>query len=139
MTGSILTGSRRLSDADDFPNIRAIALEDITEQSIGRQALARRGHSVGGVIANAVAAALRRSLSSRAIFRSPGAWQLINAAGSLKTHPRSCRRVDRSSNTMLANQTLAELPFEVDENATLRLRVSGSAFPGQSLLLSARW
>ena len=71
----MLTGSLAdylMPTASDFPAIRAIALEDkpAPHNPLGAKGAGEGGIiPVGGVIANAVAAALRRSASSRATCR----------------------------------------------------------------------
>jgi aerobic carbon-monoxide dehydrogenase large subunit len=86
--GQLLTGSLAdylMPTAGDFPNIRAIALEDKPSPNnpLGAKGAGEGGViPVGGVIANAVAAALAPlGVEPRELPLSPErVWQLINAA-----------------------------------------------------------
>jgi len=86
--GQLLTGSLAdylMPTASDFPNIRAIALEDKPSPNnpLGAKGAGEGGViPVGGVIANAVAAALAPlGVEPRDLPLSPErVWQLINAA-----------------------------------------------------------
>ena len=86
--GQLLTGSLAdylMPTASDFPNIRAIALEDKPSPNnpLGAKGAGEGGViPVGGVIANAVAAALAPlGVEPRELPLSPErVWQLINAA-----------------------------------------------------------
>jgi carbon-monoxide dehydrogenase large subunit len=86
--GQLLTGSLAdylMPTAGDFPNIRAIALEDKPSPNnpLGAKGAGEGGViPVGGVIANAVAAALAPlGIEPRELPLSPErVWQLINAA-----------------------------------------------------------
>ena len=83
--GQLLTGSLAdylMPTATDFPTIRAIALEEkpSPHNPLGAKGAGEGGIiPVGGVIANAVAAALARSASSRANCRcrprGSGGWR----------------------------------------------------------------
>jgi len=89
--GQLLTGSLAdylMPTASDFPNIRAIALEDKPSPNnpLGAKGAGEGGViPVGGVIANAVAAALAPlGIEPRDLPLSPErVWQLINAAKTL--------------------------------------------------------
>jgi carbon-monoxide dehydrogenase large subunit len=89
--GQLLTGSLAdylMPTASDFPNIRAIALEDKPSPNnpLGAKGAGEGGViPVGGVIANAVAAALTPlGVEPHDLPLSPECvWQLINAAKSL--------------------------------------------------------
>jgi carbon-monoxide dehydrogenase large subunit len=89
--GQLLTGSLAdylMPTASDFPNIRAIALEDKPSPSnpLGAKGAGEGGViPVGGVMANAVAAALAPlGVEPRELPLSPErVWQLINAARAL--------------------------------------------------------
>ena len=86
--GQLLTGSLAdylMPTASDFPNIRAVALEDRPSPNnpLGAKGAGEGGViPVGGVIANAVAAALAPlGVEPRDLPLSPErVWQLINAA-----------------------------------------------------------
>jgi carbon-monoxide dehydrogenase large subunit len=86
--GQLLTGSLAdylMPTASDFPNIRAIALEDKPSPNnpLGAKGAGEGGViPVGGVIANAVAAALAPfGVEPRDLPLSPErVWRLINAA-----------------------------------------------------------
>jgi aerobic carbon-monoxide dehydrogenase large subunit len=86
--GQLLTGSLAdylMPTASDFPNIRAIALEDKPSPNnpLGAKGAGEGGViPVGGVIANAIAAALAPfGVEPRDLPLSPErVWQLINAA-----------------------------------------------------------
>jgi len=86
--GQLLTGSLAdylMPTASDFPNIRAVALEDKPSPNnpLGAKGAGEGGViPVGGVIANAVAAALAPlGVEPRDLPLSPErVWQLINAA-----------------------------------------------------------
>src|SRR5882757_7234275 len=89
--GQLLTGSLAdylMPTASDFPNIRAIALEDKPSPNnpLGAKGAGEGGViPVGGVIANAIAAALAPlGIEPRDLPLSPErVWQLINAAKTL--------------------------------------------------------
>ncbi len=91
--GQLLTGSLAdylLPTASDFPNIRAVALEDKPSPTnpLGAKGAGEGGIiPVGGVIANAVAAALASlGVEPRELPLSPPrVWELIDAA---RTQPR---------------------------------------------------
>jgi carbon-monoxide dehydrogenase large subunit len=91
--GQLLTGSLAdylMPTASDFPNIRAIALEEKPSPNnpLGAKGAGEGGViPVGGVIANAVAAALTPlGVEPRDLPLSPEhVWQLIHAAASLTT------------------------------------------------------
>jgi aerobic carbon-monoxide dehydrogenase large subunit len=86
--GQLLTGSLAdylMPTASDFPNIRAVALEDKPSPNnpLGAKGAGEGGViPVGGVIANAVAAALAPfGVEPRDLPLSPErVWRLINAA-----------------------------------------------------------
>ena len=86
--GQLLTGSLAdymMPTASDFPNIRAVALEDKPSPNnpLGAKGAGEGGViPVGGVIANAVAAALAPlGVEPRELPLSPErVWQLVNAA-----------------------------------------------------------
>ena len=87
--GQLLTGSFAdylLPTADNFPNIRAIALEEKPSPNnpLGAKGAGEGGViPVGGVIANAVAAALRSfGVEPRELPLSPSrVWALVNEPG----------------------------------------------------------
>jgi carbon-monoxide dehydrogenase large subunit len=91
--GQLLTGSLAdylLPTASDFPNIRAVALEDKPSPTnpLGAKGAGEGGIiPVGGVIANAIAAALASlGVEPRELPLSPPrVWELIDAA---RTQPR---------------------------------------------------
>ena len=95
--GQLLTGSLAdylMPTASDFPNIRAIALEDKPSPNnpLGAKGAGEGGViPVGGVIANAVAAALAPlGVEPRELPLSPErVWQLINAAKTSAMVPSS--------------------------------------------------
>src|SRR5262249_2981430 len=95
--GQLLTGSFAdylMPTASDFPNIRAIALEDRPSPNnpLGAKGAGEGGViPVGGVIANAVAAALAPvGVEPRELPLSPErVWQLIHAAKGEARSPSS--------------------------------------------------
>jgi aerobic carbon-monoxide dehydrogenase large subunit len=95
--GQLLTGSLAdylMPTASDFPNIRAVALEDKPSPNnpLGAKGAGEGGViPVGGVIANAVAAALAPlGVEPHELPLSPErVWQLINAAKTTSSAPSS--------------------------------------------------
>ena len=105
--GQLLTGSLAdylMPTASDFPYIRAMAFEDkpAPHNPLGAKGAGEGGIiPVGGVIANAVAAALRPlGIEPRDLPLSPpNVWALISASGAQA-------RVDRSANTMVGTNSM---------------------------------